>query len=87
MKKQALVNLQKRWMFLNDVKRWKLLISEPELFTDFIVQLDNDDTYITIRKPKNEFQEEFILDFDNYIGCYDGIFDIMKALNIRAEEV
>jgi hypothetical protein len=85
MTKQELKLLEKRWNTLNDEQRWKAIISEPETFKDLIVNLDNDDTFMTLKSPKNEYEEEYHLDFDEYLGWLDGIQELLKAINVNAE--
>ena len=84
---KKLAILENRWLELTDTQRWKALISEPESFKNFIVQLDNDDTFLKIKNPKNEFEEDFYLSFDEFIGWTDGILTLLVAIGIQAEPV
>ncbi len=85
---QKLSILSKKWNSLNDTQRWKALTDkENDAFSGFKVNLDNDDTFLTIIKPTNEFQEEYILQFDEFIGWTDGVQTLLKALNINTEPV
>ena len=80
--------LEKRWNDLNDEQRWKALLSGDEVFSKlFIVNLDNDSTFMTLKHQLNEEQEDFILHFDEYIGWSDGVQSLLKAANIKSEPV
>jgi len=79
--------LMEEWNKLNDIERWTALTIDPFAFKHFKVNLDNDETFVSLLDPKNEFQEEFFLNFNEYIGWSDGIVSLLEAINIKSEQV
>ena len=79
--------LIEEWDKLNDIERWTALTTDPFAFKYFKVNLDNDSTFLTLINPVNEFQEDFVLDFNDYIGWSDGVISLLRAININAEPV
>ena len=77
--------LKMKWDELNDEQRWKALAEKNSAFKSFKVMLDNDDTFLVLKKPREGFEEEFYLGFDEYIGWSNGIQTLLKAINIKAE--
>ena len=74
--------LKFKWQTLTDELRWKTLPQIQQDIPGLIVNLDNDDTFITHRD-----NEDFMLFFDNFIGWKDGVQILLKAFNIKAEPV
>ncbi len=72
--------IKKNWETLTDELRWKFLANNSHL--NLIVNLDNDDTFVTHPNIEDES-----LEFNEFIGCKDGIPILLKAFNIKAEEV
>ena len=87
MKKKELIELKEIWNNMTDQERWETLIRSYNQFKKFIVYLDNDDTFLVLSEPDNDFEEEYALSFDNFIGNKDGIFDLLTVLKINFEEV
>lgn len=71
---------KKKWGFMTDKERWEFLSKRNE--PDLIVMLDNDDTFVVAEGIEDEY-----LCFDKYIGCTDGIKELLKAMKITHEEV
>ena len=63
----------------NDTERWQWLQENQD--KDIVVLCDNDSTYIQV-----EGQEGYA-DFDNFVGNDDGIFSLIRAFGVRAENV
>ena len=64
----------------SDRERWQWVIDNQNL--GIIVNLDNDDTFITV-----DDVDEGLGRFDDYIGDSDGIFILLEVLKIKAEYV
>ena len=81
---RQLEHIKFKWESMNDKLRWKALPSLQVNHPKLILNLDNDDTFITY---KDLDTEDFILQFDEFIGWSDGIQIMLKAFNIKAEPV
>ena len=66
----------------NDDERWRLVLENKDL--GFLVNLDNDDTFITLDDEK---YEEVTLNFDDYIGWSDGVLILLRVCGVMAESV
>jgi hypothetical protein len=75
------------WLQLEDQDRWETIINQKEAFNMFVVMLDNDDTYLRIKEPINEYQEEYFLSFDGFIGNKDGVGSLLDAIGIEWKDV
>ncbi|WP_373031630.1 hypothetical protein [Sulfurovum sp.] len=64
-----------------DINKWKWLMENQE--AGLIVNLDNDDTFVT--DPDSE--DDFCVDFDGYVGWSDGVISLLEAIGIKAEPV
>jgi len=65
----------------NDVDRWKWVINNQD--TGVIVNLDNDETFITFKDENEEDYETFC----HYIGWSDGVTELLEAIGVRCEFV
>jgi len=65
----------------NDVDRWKWVINNQD--TGVIVNLDNDETFITFKDENEEDYETFCY----YIGWSDGVTELLEAIGVRCEFV
>ena len=82
--RQQLDHIKFKWNSMTDELRWKSLSYIQTEHPDLILMLDNDDTYVI---HKDLDAEDFILQFDEFIGWSDGIQILLKAFNIKAEPV
>lgn len=62
----------------NDKERWEFVIENKE---HIMVNLDNDDTFITI--IGYEDLEDCYADFDFYIGENDGVANLLDAIGVQ----
>lgn len=62
-----------------DQDKWKWLIANQD--TGLIVNLDNDDTFVV--DPNDEDSDP--VDFIDYVGCSDGVQELLSAVGIKAE--
>ncbi len=76
--------VQSLWNSLTDELKWKKLPELQKEVPKLILNLDNDDTFITYEGID---AEDFILEFDEFIGWSDGVQTLLKAFNIKAEPV
>ena len=83
---RQLEHIKFKWESMSDKLRWKALPSLQVNHPNLIVNLDNDMTFITHKDIEPE-EEDFILEFDEYIGWSDGVQTLLKAFNIKAEPV
>jgi len=82
----------KKWLMYNfnqltnDKERW-IWISEHQ-DCNIVIMLDNDDTYGVFEDHDYDGSDQsFVLQFDWYIGCKDGVFELLKAMNIKCDGV
>ncbi len=80
MTKTTFNKIKKEWNMHSDKERWLFLLDSQHL--GFIVQLDNDDTFVIHPDIEDEY-----LQFNEYIGWSDGIQVLLNAINIKAEPV
>ena len=66
--------------FKTDTERWAWLKENQD--KGITVKCDNDDTYIVVEGDDDDFAS-----FGNSIGWDDGVFDLLKAVGIKAESV
>jgi len=66
----------------NDIERFRYVIDHPEY--NIKIMLDNDDTFGVF---DDEEDWENILQFNDYLGWSDGIFSLLKALNVKHDGV
>ena len=64
----------------NDRDKFLWLIENQH--TGLILNLDNDDTFLT-----HNFIDGEYIGFDDYIGCSDGVQQLLDAINIKYEVV
>ena len=69
----------------SDEERWKWVIANQS--NDMIIMCDNDMTWIEFDIPDGEEPDDYIVDFDYFIGWADGIFDLLKVVGIKASSV
>ena len=81
---RQLEHIKFKWESMDDKLRWKALPSLQTNHPKLILNLDNDDTFIT---HKGIEPEEFLLQFDEFIGDSDGVQILLKAFNIKSESV
>lgn len=62
----------------DDVERWKWLRDNPD--ADYMVLLDNDDTIVLF-----DDENDIYVDIDWYVGCKEGIQNLLEAMGIKAE--
>ncbi len=74
--------LEQAWYTLTDEQRWKRLPEVQLSNKSIVVMLDNDITYIVDTQD-----DDFYLEFDEYVGCKDGVIPMLKAFNIKSEPV
>lgn len=72
--------LEKFKALKTDKERWAFLISNPDC--GLIVNLDNDDTFVT-----SENEDEYFVNFDDYLGWSGGVFDLLGVIGIKAQSV
>ena len=63
----------------NDVERWQWVKANQD--TGVVIYLDNDDTYGVLPG------DEEVLQFDWFIGSYEGVLYLFEAMGINFEEV
>lgn len=66
----------------NDVEKFKWVKNNQS--TGIVLMLDNDDTYGIISDNNDE---DYLFEFDGYIGWNDGIFSLLEAYGIKTEGV
>ena len=64
----------------NDIEKWKWVKDNQHL--NIIIICDNDSTFLIVEDTEDEYSN-----FDNWIGCSAGIFDLLESLSIRADGV
>jgi len=76
------------WLSLTDTLRWKFLVNNSKDL-GLVVNLYNDDTFVTHQDIEDEGNDDHFLDFDNYegIGNANGLVSLLDAVNIKWEEV
>ena len=72
---ESLKNDKERWLWVKDHQK-----------DGIIVNLDNDDTFITIENYA-PIEGEGYSNFEGYIGWSEGIFSLLEAMSIRAESI
>jgi len=82
----------KKWLMYNfnqltnDKERWEWIKNHQDC--NIIIMLDNDDTFGIFEDHDYDGSDQsFILQFDYYIGCKDGVFELLKAMNIKCDGV
>lgn len=63
----------------SDKEKWLWVKAHQE--DGILVNLDNDDTFVTIRDHEGYAQ------FNDYIGSSEGIFGLLRALGVKVEGV
>jgi hypothetical protein len=66
-----------------DSEKWEWVIRNQQ--TGITIMLDNDDTFGVIENKNGE--DDYIFQFDEYIGWSDGIFELLTAFGIKHESV
>jgi len=67
--------------FINDAARWRWLMLNQD--KSIIVMCDNDSTYITI----DCIDDDGYAEFDDHIGCTDGVLNLLDVMGIHASFV
>ena len=69
-----------------DEERW-IWLRENSLTCDFVVMLDNDETYIADHSPDSENDWDNQPSFDESIGDMPGLHDLLSTFCIKSEQV
>ena len=64
----------------NDIEKWEWVLRNQD--KNIVVCCAIDYTFVRFGN-----EEDIILEFDNYIGWDDGLFDLLEAVGIDAEGV
>jgi hypothetical protein len=64
--------------FKTDMERWSWLMNNQD--KGIVVKCDNDNTYIVV-----DGDDDDSASFRSYIGWDDGVFELLKAVGIKAE--
>ncbi len=81
---RQLEHIKFKWESMDDKLRWKALPSLQANHPKLIVYLDNDDTFVIHEDIDGE---DFMLEFDEFIGSSDGVQTLLKAFNIKVEPI